>query len=314
MRWLRPWSYLVLVALLFFLGDRGLAYLLGEITSRGQFRFDELYRGGLRHDVLVVGDSRAVHSVFAPELSDRLCLSVFNMAYNGMSTEIAVALVEDYLAHNAPPKAVLIEISNTNFHNELLNDLRLYADRSRNIADLIRRDDPAMMRWLRLSHLYAFNNEMLLRSLYYLSRSDQDWILSSGAHLEPALMAKLRADWYLPPESFAPNVAAMKRLIAELRARHIEPILYIAPYHPLYRRFFPRYPEWVQNLQAELGEDILDLSVALTDNDDFADVQHVNLNGSRAIMNRLAAEVEAQIPVQRTSQCPVGNTKAAALP
>src|SRR6185312_4505509 len=109
MKRLGPLAYLALVLALFVAGDRVIAFALGEIVSHSEFRFSRVYRGGLDFDVLVVGDSRGVHSIFAPELSKRLCRPVFNMAFNGMSTETEEALVRDYLDRNKPPKVVLIE-------------------------------------------------------------------------------------------------------------------------------------------------------------------------------------------------------------
>lgn len=315
MKTLRPLAYLALIAALFLAGDRLLSSVLERAISGSEFRYSRLYRGNLNYDVLAIGDSRAVHSIYAPGLSQRLCRSVLNIAYNGMSMEIAEAVLRDYLERNAPPKAVLIEVSNVTRRNDLLNDMRLYAGEPNHVAALIRRDDAWMAAWMGLSHLYAFNNEMTLRALYYHRRSDQDWVMNGDMRMTPEVVAKLNPANYPPPRSRPGNVAALKRLVQDLEERHIRPILFIAPYHPAYRRLAPTFAAWERQLQDEIGpaNKIVDLSQALPANDDFADVQHLNMNGSRHMLDLVANGLAAAMPVQTASQCPLPALPTATL-
>lgn len=305
MRTLRPLRYLVVFACLFLLGDRVFSAALGHLVSRSEFRFSRLYRGGLDYDVLVLGDSRAVHSVFAPDMSERLCRTVLNLGYNGMSAEIAEAILRDYLDANAPPKAVLIEVSNVLQDNDLLQDLRLYARSPSHLASLMRQEDPWTARWIAVSHLYAFNNEMMLRALYYLGHGDQDWILGSDNQMSAAFLANLRPELFPTPRSRPAEVAALKRIIGELRARHIEPVLFIAPYYPAYRKFEPDFVAWERGLQRDVGEDnpIMDLSQSVRAAAAFADILHVNFTGSRSILGQLAGRLSAALPPGTDEHC-----------
>ena len=315
MKTLRPLAYIAVVTLIFFVGDRIFASLVDRLVSASEFRFSRLYRGDLNYDVVVIGDSRAVHSIYAPGLSERLCRSVLNISYNGMSTEVAEAVLRDYLDRNAAPKAVMIEVSNVTRGNDLLNDMRLYAGQPNHLADLIRRYDPWTATWMSLSHLYAFNNEMMLRALYYLRRSDQDWVLGGDMFMTPEVIAKLNPAIYPPPRSRPESVAALKRLVRDLEERHIRPILFIAPYHPVYGHFAPTFATWERQLQDEIGPDnkIVDLSHALQENDDFADVQHVNINGSRRMIDLVAPKLGKLMPLQSASQCPASSPPSATL-
>jgi hypothetical protein len=315
MRGRHPILYLAVVALLFLAGDRLAAWALDAAVERSEFRFARIYRGGLDNDVLVVGNSRAVHSIYAPELSAKLCRSVFNAGFNGMSGEIVEALVEDYLAHNKPPKVVLIEISDAADGLDLLSEMRLFARHPGHLHDLVRRLDGWERLWSTVSHLYAFNNEMMLRALYYLGRSDQDWIVFDKpmtpdviAHLSPAKYA----NWHARPES----AAALRRLAVSLEARHITPVLYIAPYHPVFRRFVPQYEKWVADFQRELGPGlpIIDLSDRFPENEFFSDVVHTNLHGSRAVMSVLAERLRPLLPVETAQRCSVPPSVAQAGP
>jgi len=306
MKRLGPVGYLLLVGALFLAGDRSLSYALDQVVTHSQFRFSRVYHGGLDADVLVVGDSRAVHSIFAPELGKRLCRPVFNMGFNGMSTEIAEALVRDYLDRNAPPKAVLIEVSNVTRDNALLSEMRLYAEPGSHMAALLERDEPRTRLWLTLSHLYAFDDELMLRAAYNLRRSDQDWVLAEGAGMSPQVIAKLSPGRYPPLVARPANVAALQRLVRDLGERGIAVIPFIAPYHPVYETLVPHLDRFVRQLQAEIGTGtgIVDLSRALTENDDFADVVHVNLRGSLAVTDRLAERLEPTLPRETARECP----------
>lgn len=315
-RKLHPLAYIGLVILLFFIGDRALSFALSELVARSEFRFSRLYDGRLNYDVLVVGNSRAVHSIFAPDLSRGLCHSVFNMAYNGMSAEIEEAILRDYLDHNAPPKAVLIEVSNVTGDNDLLNDVRLYADRSPRLEALLRQEAPTTALWMKISHLFAFDNELTLRALYYLHHTDQDWILDSDAQMTPDLISHLHPERYGPPRLRDAEVAALRRLTEYLRARHIQTVLYVAPYHPAYVRLGAGYRLWQEQLQREIGKpEIFDLSQRLSKDADFADLFHVNSAGGEAVTAIMAARLQRRLAPAPDGRClPVEVNRAPARP
>jgi hypothetical protein len=302
---LGPLAYIGLVVLLLFIGDRAMAVGLGALVAHSEFRFSRLYDGRLRYDVLVVGNSRAVHSIFAPELSKGLCHSVFNVAYNGMSAEIEEAIVRDYLDHNDPPKAVLIEVSNVTGDNDLLNDIRLYAARSPRLEALLQRDTPATAFWMKISHLFAFNNELMLRAVYYLHHDDQDWILDSGMQMTPDIVAHLRPEGYGQPRLRETEAEALRRLIADLESRHIEVVLYVAPYHPAYLKLVPGYRVWQEELQREIGGEpkIIDLSRRLTSDAEFADLVHVNSEGGEIVTAMMAARLQRSFAPDPGGRC-----------
>lgn len=315
MRHRTPLAYLALVIVLFLAGDRLGAAAIGYAVDSSDFRFVRIHRGGLDEDILVVGDSRGVHSVFAPELSAMLCQSVFNAAFNGMSGEVAEAVVKDYLKHNKPPKAVLIEVSNAADEPTLVNELRLFARDPGPIRDLVRQHDPWNEIWFEISHLYAFNNEMALRALYYLHHSDQDWIIVDKPMTRDLLE-------HIPRDEFAgyhfrpASVAALRRLIDLLKTRGIEPVPYIAPFHPYFHKLVPNYGHWVAELQREIGADhpILDMSRSFGDNENFTDLLHVNIHGSRKVMGVLAARLRQDMPDQIAGMCPTSRSIGQMLP
>jgi len=237
--------------------------LARDAVLASRFRLSELYRGGLREDVVIAGNSRAVHAFYAPALAARSGLHVFNLGYNGLSFDITQALVRDYLAHNAAPRAMILEVSNlAGTGDTLLPDLRPYFSEPGALSDLARAEVPCISAIGDLVHLYRYNSELFLRILYYLRKDDQDWVLH-GTGIDRAAERRLALEAPLP--SYAVDQATRLRgLLQFLVARGITPILVIAPYPPALRDR-PGYDTWRGALQDALGADgeILDFGAAL---------------------------------------------------
>src|SRR5438132_887929 len=73
----RGMIWLAILAAVIIAGDHLLAIALGQVLVRSQFRFSRLYRGGNDADIIVLGDSRGVHSFYAPALEELTGLRVF---------------------------------------------------------------------------------------------------------------------------------------------------------------------------------------------------------------------------------------------
>ena len=85
-------------------GDHLLALALHQVLVRSQFRYSRLYRGGNDADVVIIGDSRGVHSFYAPALEQMTGLRALNLSYNSLSPHVAEAVLMDYLDHNRAPR------------------------------------------------------------------------------------------------------------------------------------------------------------------------------------------------------------------
>lgn len=275
---------------LFLLGDRLAAAAARQAVRASQFRFSALYRGGLQADVVIFGNSRAVHSFPAPVLSARTGLSVLNLGYNGMSFPIARALIEDYLARNARPRALVLELSTLAAGDDgLLADLRPYEGEPGALAALAAAERPRDAAAGDLVHLYRYNGELFLRALYYLRQDDQGWILH-GTGLAPAAAERLAA--VAPPLLYRPAQGeALGALVDVLEARGIRPVLVIAPYLPAYGAR-PETAAWRRALEAALAgrAGIIDDATLLDGLDGFQDVNHLNDRGAARFIDRLLAD------------------------
>jgi hypothetical protein len=268
---------------LVFAGDRVLAWALDQVLVRSQFRFSRLYRGGNDADILVLGDSRGVHSFYQPEIEKLTGLRTFNLSYNSMSTRIAEAVLRDYLDHNRAPRLVVIEATCTIPGGALAVELRTFARFSPRLAALYAEGHPYGALTGRLLHLFPLNSEFYLEALHYRNQSDQDWINHST--MPAGLRAEQPGPWALPrPE----NLEAMNRIVALLRQRGIEVRLVIAPYWPV-----PVNMPAIANAidvsvhRADPQLHVLNYASAVSDPEEFADRVHLNERGSVALLEIL---------------------------
>jgi hypothetical protein len=256
-------------------GDRALAFALNQVLLRSQFRYSRLYRGGNNADVVILGDSRGVHSFYAPAVEQLTGLRAFNISYNSMSTRIAEAVLLDYLDRNRAPRLVIIEVTNVAFEGNLASELRTYAAFSPRLSALYAEAHPDAAIVGRFFHLLQLNSGFYLEALHYMRRSDQDWI--NHAAMPAGLRDAPPAVWQLPmPE----NLAALRRMIVVLQRRGIEVRLVLAPYCPMPSNM----GEFAIVVSQSTGLPVWNYAGAMCDPEEFADTVHLNESGSRKLV------------------------------
>lgn len=264
-------------------GDHLLAAVLQKVLVRSEFRYSRLYRGGNDADILILGDSRGVHSFYAPAIEELTGLRAFNLSYNSMSPRIAEAVLLDYLERNHPPRMVVIEPTCAIVTGALTTELRTYAGFSPRLAALYAEKHPAAAAASRVFWLYPLNSEFSLEAVHYMRRSDQDWIHRNV--MPPALRAP-GGTWRLVP--FPAEVDALARIVRLLQQRGIEVRLVIAPYAPVKQP--SNAPEFAGLIARHTAVRVWNYSAAVDDLDAFADTVHLNERGSRAFLRMLVRE------------------------
>lgn len=286
------WWLLVLFPVLLFAGDRGLGWALGRVLLSSEMRYSRLYRGGMDHEILLLGNSYTLNSFHAPTIERLTGRRTFNLSYTGLSTEVAEAFFLDYVDRNTPPKVLVTELQSlTSSTASLLPLLTPYIHHSDRIRELVLRHRPSNVRLAQFSWLFSYNGEFFLRALYYLGRNDQDWV--NGQTLTPGSLALLRSmEPAEMPAAIPENVAALDRMISLALELGIEVRLVMGPMHPAYREKLLNLEPWLQDVTARLGArlPIVDCTTYLDDDGDFADRAHTNRRGAIKLDERLFAE------------------------
>lgn len=270
-------------------GDRLLAAVLSHIALNSQFRFAQLYRSGNDADILILGDSRGVHSFYSPDIQETTGRRTLSLAYNAMSTVIAEAIIADYLDRHAPPKMIILEMTSLQDDLPLMIELRTYTNLSPRLRALYTIDHPRAAAIGRVFHLYPLNSDFFVESLRCYRHSDQDWIMRTV--ISPEVVASPRRPWWVVPRP--QNLEALQRIAAMARAKGIVLRVVLAPYHPsgmpraindvvatadrALRRGDPQQHVW--NYVDALHEDRF-----------FGDRVHMNHDGSRALLAQLVRD------------------------
>ena len=279
----RAVTWLVILAAVVVAGDHLLAMLLHQLLVRSQFRYSRLYRGGNDADVVVIGDSRGVHSFFAPALEQMTGLRVLNLSYNSLSPHVAEPLLLDYLDHNRAPRFVVIEVTSVITEGAVAGELRTYAGLSKRVAAVYAQRYPIAAIVGRIFWLYPLNSEFFLEALHYMRRSDQDWIFHDV--MPPALRTGERRSALTP---VAAEVDALARIVGALRQRGIDVRLVLAPYAPV--NVCENTAQFVDLIQRRTGVRVWNYIDALRDFDGFADGVHLNERGSREFLALLVRD------------------------
>ncbi len=287
-------GYLILGLLLAFLLDRAGAVACDWISGKTHYRLFELYGRRIEPQVVVVGNSRAMQSVNGRILSKQLGAEAYNAGINGSPPEFVCALAKDAIEAHSSIKTVLIEASC--FWPISANvDIKPVAWKSPRMYDILRRQDPLAAKFIKLSHLYAYNSEAFLRALFFLRNSDQD-SYSTGVITTDIINAPIK-------EQYASKILPEYRLLLDdlqsfVDSRGIRLVLFVAPYHKSARARFPDFDALLTGIRNEEHE-VWDFSESLVDDENFADRLHLNGMGAGRFSILLAEAMSTVSPAYK---------------
>jgi hypothetical protein len=285
------WKKIAFVAgflALLFVADRLGTAVLSHLVLASNARVSALYDGRVQADVVLIGNSRGVHMASSSEWAKALCRPVFNLSLNGLDVTTQDVLVRDFLERNPAPKVMVLEISNLFSDTFVAPEYRPFIAVSDRLSGLVRSRQDTWFPWLDISHLYRFNTEYLMRALLFLFRgSDQTPEVIgdiSAARIDAYLAEHPRFD--VNPKA----VPVLASTLEALKAKGVEPVLVLAPYHPASFRIQDWRAEALAEVRRDLPADVAiqDWSLALTDDADFADPLHMTPLGRRELATRVS--------------------------
>lgn len=270
---------------LFFVGDRIGGYVLKSLTEKSQFRYTRLYNQQIDADILLVGNSRGL-IFYQPYIEKKTSRSTFNLSYNGLPIDVAEALVGDYFERNKSPELMLLDVTMCDrMNNQLASGFNMYAQYSPRIEKLIRDTSTTMANAAKLTHLYRYNSEVFQRSLRYLGKSDEDWLLDRRILQNVADNAVNYPEYEI--EIPKPAMPALNRIIKNAKDNGTEVKLVINPYFPAFADRIINLKEFKSTIEQATGLQVHNYAKSITDIDGFGDYQHLNKAGSRLYIDEL---------------------------
>lgn len=279
---------LMFVALVL-LGDRTGGWLLHKGFHKTQFRFAQVMNGQLSADLVFLGNSRGVHMFHRPAIEEATGKQMANLAFNATPAVMVPVILEDYLFHHERPTQIFVEVSCVGRENEpgSLERFSVLASSSQSVMPTLYQERPRTYWFTKLSHLYRFNSELLIRSLFFLKHSDQDWIMDSV--VDEQWQNSLGEAGVPQFQQNEVDASALSRTAEICESHGIDVVFILAPYLPDYARQIQNKDSWLRWLETELGHPILDYSAASIDVDGFADPIHLNANGAKQLAELLSA-------------------------
>ncbi|MCD4829913.1 MAG: hypothetical protein K8R90_10835 [Candidatus Cloacimonetes bacterium] len=282
---------LLVLLLVFFAGDRIISLGLHRMFYGSEFRFARLYRGGMTNEVIIMGNSRG-KAYYTPYMEEKLGVSCFNLAYDAVDTKIAGILFADYLDHNAAPRLLIIEMKCLQGENKAHEgSMKVFIGSSERFSDFLRAK--SFKEWVlcKMVHIYRYNSEFFLRAQIMSSRqADQSWV--NSALITQAILDDISQGRRIqnppPPRERYEELAEILRTASE---HGVAVRLVLNPYLPQYvagSTLLP-YETYLRDYTG-ISEHVWDYRLAITDSSLFADGRHINVNGSRVLIDMQIAD------------------------
>lgn len=157
--------FAIVAAIDIFVGFTG-DYLQQHAKGGSTKQFNDLVMND-KHDVLILGSSRAHHHYDTPYLSDTLGIDVYNGGYDGNGVILADGILELTLKHSRP-KLILLDIEpafdvivydGDNHHKRYISDLKPYY-RAPEIGSIIK--DVSEEEWYKVhSGMIRYNTDII---------------------------------------------------------------------------------------------------------------------------------------------------------
>jgi len=286
----RKIGFVIGVMLAVVCADRLISIGITKLVVSGEFRYAKLYSSRWDADVLILGNSRALHSIYAPHINRDTCLTAANLAYNGLNMDAVDIILQDYIRYNSMPKFVILELSSM-YGSEAGNaQLSIYRNISASLDKYFEQNTDSVVPWSKIFNLLSYNSEMLYRSFIYIGKDDQNWInRTSMSNKTVREDMKNRKPEQLVTED--QSIVKLKHILQLLNENGIKPILYIAPYHPDIANIYTNPYTWETDLMQLYGIHVfedMDFRYSLQKAEYFSDYLHTNIYGATFITEKIS--------------------------
>jgi hypothetical protein len=275
------------------LGDRLGGAVLRHVVDDSQFRYSRLYNGRAGADIVFMGNSRGL-SFYEPHVRQLTGRTSFNLSYNAMPMDLGYTLFQDYLRRNPAPRNLIIEVSMCDRRNKaLVVSFGCYAPYSPELASLIHAYDQKMGVAGEVINLVRYNSEVFQRALYYLKRSDENWLINRtiSKNMINALTARKPYELKVASNEILQNLVKTVKLA---QSKGIQVHLVVNPYLPGFAAKLGHLEAWKAQIATATGLPVTDYSNAVQGNELFADYQHLNVKGSYQLISLLKKDAILQ--------------------
>lgn len=277
------WVFVLII--LVFLGDRVWGWVCEKLTENSQFRYSRIYNGDLDAELLFVGNSRGL-MFYQPHVEETAGLSTLNISYNGMPIDLANVIIQDHFEQNVLPKTMIIDVTMCDRQNQsLISGFSPYRAYSERLGQLIKQNAPKSYYGGGLSHLFLYNNEIFQRALYYLNKSDEDWLIDREMNQNLVDLIKAEKEYTITTNDYLLN--SLTELVQTAKNHEIDVKLVVNPYYPPFAAKITNLEDFINQVEDRTSLKVYDYSMAYNNIKGFGDYQHLNKFGSIEYLNIL---------------------------
>ncbi|WPV64465.1 hypothetical protein [Chitinophaga sp. LS1] len=204
---------------------------------------------------------------------------LINLGFNGMNYQTIKALINDINAKQSNAN-LLIEITSLLEDKEDDN----YAYYMGNSPFMHVQYKNTKYEYL---HLMRLNNELFLRNIYYLRKSDADWV--NKYTISENLIEETRTlalnDTTLGNRPLL--IERMQNIVATCNQHNNKAVFFLAPYYPEYLKKLTQYPALIDTIQSLHTFTFHDLNTLQIPTNGFSDRIHTNVTSSLQISDYL---------------------------
>lgn len=289
-------------ALLFFVLDK--AFLLWEARLPAleyDQRLEQLIKGELQQDILVLGSSRGARGILANEMENLTGHTTYNLSYPGSDILFHKFLLEKCI-EKAKPKMLLLVLDDPgsfydyetiNFRYDKLYPLTIYPEIKEALVEQGKKT-PYVIDWV-----VAYRIRESFPSLLTPKTATTDETLGPNGSM-PLNFKKPEFTRKEPAEAMVYNmakeneekVAALKAIVALTKEAGIQLLLVYTP------NFYPSTQEYRARIRHLVGDDIAtythpDSTIIYQNPDYFYDETHLKTNGAKVFTAELSQTVKA---------------------
>lgn len=294
------WIFAFLI--LTFVGDRIGGFIFQKLTENSQFRYSRIYNGSVDADILFVGNSRGL-MFYQPHIEETTGLNTLNISYNSLPMDLANAIAQDHFEKNKLPKMMVVDVTMCDrTDTSLISNFSLYRDFSTRIDNLIKATSPKNYYGGKLSHLFLYNSEIFQRALYYLNKSDEDWLLDREMNQNLVDLIAEEEPYTITTSEYLIN--NLKDLVKSAQAKGINVQLVVNPYYPPFAEKITNLNEIIDLVEDATGLEVHDYSIAFNEQKGFGDYQHLNKYGSKKYLDLLIEDGILEVKSEKLSLRP----------
>jgi len=136
-----------------------------------------------------------------------------------------------------------------------------------------------------ISHLYRYNGEVFQRTVNYIGKTDENWLIDRV--ISSSMKEKADSEPVVELNTTPYLLTTLNQLIQIAEQHHIEVELLVNPYYPPYAKRMTSLQQFIHKIESHTKKKVKNYALSLQATEGFGDYQHLNKKGSKQYLAQL---------------------------